>query len=544
MNRRNFALLWSIFLAILVSSCTNLDELYRRLDDYGTRLTRVEEKVLIANGDIKTLQALIKAQEDNITIKSWRPLDDNSGYVLTMSDGSKIVLKNGLNGQSSAVGVKKGEDGILYWTLNGEYMYDHDGNKIQARGEDGKNGVTPQLKVNKDGYWEYSFDGKNWHLILDDNYAPVKATGGGTNDLDITESNGYLVIKFKGQTFVISLKGGEGGNVTPDKKPKPVLTLEITEYALLEGESEQIELGVAPEDTYTLEDVKWTSADTNIATVEKGMITGVAKGETTIKASIDDVSVECKVIVTEKLKINIEVSGVETVFAEIKFTPSDQNRSYKAGVYTKAVWLSNEADKKGAFKGLDLPYWENLSGDSPWWSFMAIDLEYGTNVYQPKELGCPLRPDTEYVVYAYGIDDKGFITGEEYVKEFKTNPRVTFKDFTFTIEGLNVQTTSISATIKPSDPEKTYIATIQSDSFVESRINPDENVDDEAYEKLAYDLIFDNVEQQLRTGNSILERGGRFPGKKYYIIIFGYDLKKGVTTKPVLQAVTTKRPNN
>lgn len=539
MKRVNF--LFVLFVMTLVTGCTDLDFFERRLDDYEARLQELENEMNVANRDLVAIRELIKAQANAISIKDYRPLDDNSGYVLTMSDGSKIVLKNGLNGQSSAVGVKKGEDGILYWTLNGEYMYDHDGNKIQARGEDGKNGVTPQLKVNKDGYWEYSFDGNNWHLILDDNYAPVKATGGGANDLDITESNGYLVITFKGQTFVISLKGGEGGNVTPDEKPKPVLTLEITEYALLEGESEQIELGVAPEDTYTLEDVKWTSADTNIATVEKGMITGVAKGETTIKASIDDVSVECKVIVTEKLKINIEVSGVETVFAEIKFTPSDQNRSYKAGVYTKAAWLSSEADKKGAFKGLDLPYWEYVSGDSPWWSAIAIELEYGTNVYQPKELGAPLRPDTEYVVYAYGIDDNGIITGEEYVKEFKTNPRVTFKDFTFTIEGLNVQTTSISATIKPSDPEKTYFATIQSDSFVESRINPEENVDDEAYEKLAYDLILEN---QLRTGNSILERGGRFPGRKYYIIIFGYDLKKGVTTKPVLQAVTTKLPNS
>lgn len=542
MKRVNF--LFVLFVMTLVTGCTNLDFFERRLDDYEARLQKLENEMNVANRDLVAIRELIKAQANAISIKDYRPLDDNSGYVLTMSDGSKIVLKNGLNGQSSAVGVKKGEDGILYWTLNGEYMYDHDGNKIQARGEDGKNGVTPQLKVNKDGYWEYSFDGENWHLILDDNYAPVKATGGGANDLDITESNGYLVIKFKGQTFVISLKGGEGGNVTPDKKPKPVLTLEITEYALLEGESEQIELGVAPEDTYTLEDVKWTSADEKIATVEKGMITGVAKGETTIKASIDDVSVECKVIVTEKLKINIEVLGVETVFAEIKFTPSEQNRSYKAGVYEKATWLLNEADKKGAFKGLDLPYWEFVSGDSPWWSVIAVDLEYGTKVYQPKELGCPLRPDTEYIVYAYGIDDQGIITGEEFVKEFKTKPRITFKDFTFTIEGLNVQTTSISATIKPSDPEKTYIATIQSDSFVESRINPEENVDDEAYEKLAYDLIFDNVEQQLRTGNSILERGGRFPGRKYYIIIFGYDLKKGVTTKPVLQAVTTKRANN
>lgn len=73
----------------------------------------LKNEMNVANRDLVAIRELIKAQANAISIKDYRPLDDNSGYVLTMSDGSKIVLKNGLNGQSSAVG----EEGRRWDTL-------------------------------------------------------------------------------------------------------------------------------------------------------------------------------------------------------------------------------------------------------------------------------------------------------------------------------------------------------------------------------------------------------------------------------------------
>ncbi len=529
--------LWVALIATLVvTGCTNLDFFERRLDDYEARLQKLENQVSAANRDIVAIREMIKAQANAITIKEYRPLDDNSGYVLTMSDGSKIVLKNGLNGQSSSIGVKRGEDGLLYWTLNGEYMYDSDGNKIQAKGEDGKNGITPQLRVNADGFWEYSFGGQDWHLILDHNFAPVKATGGGTNDLDITESNGYLVIKFKGQTFIIPLTGGgNGGSVTPNK-PAAVLKMETTELKMVEGASAQLELQVEPKDVYSLSDVTWTSSKPEVAKVEGGLVTALGKGETIITASIGDVKVECTVKVEEKLKINIEVLEVSTIFANIKFTPSDNTRTYKAGVYKKSFWLEKEADKKGTFEAFDLPYWKEFGGEK-WWSILHIDLNTGVQTFEPHQLGTPLESNTTYVVTAYGIDSEGNLTGDEFTKEFTTKPSVRYNDFTFKVEGLNLQPRSISATIVPSDNEKTYIATIQSKSYGDSYINHPELWENAASRIAGHDPI-------LSKGKDLVTREGRRPNTEYYIIIFGYDKKLGLTTDMKFELVKTPEATN
>ena len=39
----------------------------------------------------------------------------------------------------------KDTDGIYYWTIDGEWLLDSKGNKIQANGY---NGITPRLKIN------------------------------------------------------------------------------------------------------------------------------------------------------------------------------------------------------------------------------------------------------------------------------------------------------------------------------------------------------------------------------------------------------------
>jgi hypothetical protein len=74
---------------------------------------------------------------------------------------------DGENGHSPVVGVRKDADGVYYWTIDGEWMLDADGQKVPATGKDGedaeegadgKDGVTPLLKI-EDGYWFVSYDG-------------------------------------------------------------------------------------------------------------------------------------------------------------------------------------------------------------------------------------------------------------------------------------------------------------------------------------------------------------------------------------------------
>ena len=84
-----------------------------------------------------------------------------------------MAIYNGKDGHTPTIGVKKDTDGNYYWTLDGEWMQDSEGNKIPttapgadgqpgAPGQDGEDGITPLLKI-EDDYWFVSYDnGKTW----------------------------------------------------------------------------------------------------------------------------------------------------------------------------------------------------------------------------------------------------------------------------------------------------------------------------------------------------------------------------------------------
>ena len=72
---------------------------------------------------------------------------------------------NGKDGSTPVVGLQQDEDGVWYWTLNGEWLLDAQGAKVKAVGSDGKDGVTPQLKIEA-GYWYISYDeGQTWTYV-------------------------------------------------------------------------------------------------------------------------------------------------------------------------------------------------------------------------------------------------------------------------------------------------------------------------------------------------------------------------------------------
>ena len=48
---------------------------------------------------------------------------------------------DGKDGQTPVIGIKKDTDGKYYWTLNGAWLYDDNGNKIPTTGADGAPGA-------------------------------------------------------------------------------------------------------------------------------------------------------------------------------------------------------------------------------------------------------------------------------------------------------------------------------------------------------------------------------------------------------------------
>lgn len=228
---------WVALLGVSFSACksdVNTDDIWNSIDNLEDRVASLEKVCSQMNGNIASLQALVQAVQENVSITSVSPLMENGkevGYTITFSKGNPIVIyhgtkgdkgepgKNGTDGKDGAngadgkdgvdgkdgkdgitpiVGVAKDVDGIYYWTLNGKWLTDTDGNKVKAvgsdgkdgtngtngtdgedgkdgingtngtngvdgkDGKDGKDGVTPQLKI-ENGNWMLSVDnGATW----------------------------------------------------------------------------------------------------------------------------------------------------------------------------------------------------------------------------------------------------------------------------------------------------------------------------------------------------------------------------------------------
>ena len=140
------------------------------------------------NTNLSALQTIVTALQNNDYITSVDPLTENGkvvGYTIKFAKSNPIVIyngKDGADGNTPVIGVKKDTDGIYYWTLDGEFIV-ADGQKIKAQGTDGNNGadgsdgVTPKLEI-REGYWWISYDnGTNWTQL-------GKATGEDGKDAD------------------------------------------------------------------------------------------------------------------------------------------------------------------------------------------------------------------------------------------------------------------------------------------------------------------------------------------------------------------------
>ena len=200
--------LFVIALAVMVPSCSyddtavwdKLNEQEEYLNNHEKRIAALEKLCNQMNTNISSLQALVTAVQQNDYITDVAPIveDGNTiGYTITFAKAEPIIIyhgKDGAVGHTPIICVKQDTDGIYYWTLDGEWLLDNSGNKIKAIDTDGKDGITPQLKIEND-YWYISYDnGTLWTQL-------GKATGENGKDGDsffrsVTqdENNAYFTL--------------------------------------------------------------------------------------------------------------------------------------------------------------------------------------------------------------------------------------------------------------------------------------------------------------------------------------------------------------
>lgn len=111
-----------------------------QIDNLDDRLTKVEEDLATLELNVAAMKTLAEALKTGKYIESVTPLEDGTGYTITFSDETTIVVKNGEKGDKGETGDKgdKGDtgaagvdgktptvtvkevDGVLYWFINGE----------------------------------------------------------------------------------------------------------------------------------------------------------------------------------------------------------------------------------------------------------------------------------------------------------------------------------------------------------------------------------------------------------------------------------------
>jgi hypothetical protein len=183
------------------------------LENLDQRVTKLEELCKEMNTNITSLQTIVDVLQSNDFITSIVEIKKEGkvvGYTITFGKHDPITIyhgqdgkdgqngTNGKNGQDGAdgkdgqngadgkdgitpvIGVAQDTDGVYYWTLNGEWLLDDNGNKLPVSGKDGKDGqngadgkdgqdgadgkdgITPLLKI-ENGYWYISYDnGATW----------------------------------------------------------------------------------------------------------------------------------------------------------------------------------------------------------------------------------------------------------------------------------------------------------------------------------------------------------------------------------------------
>ncbi len=172
---KNWSLI-AVCLAFVLSSCGAVQsfddsKILESINDLQRRVVALEELCGKMNTNIASMQTVVTALEGNDYVVNVSPVMMDGlevGYNITFAKSGTVTIYHGKNGAGNSVpviGVAKDADGFYYWTLDGEWLLDSDGNKVRANGKDGadgSDGETPQLKI-EDGYWYVSYDkGSSW----------------------------------------------------------------------------------------------------------------------------------------------------------------------------------------------------------------------------------------------------------------------------------------------------------------------------------------------------------------------------------------------
>ena len=161
------------FIAVL--SCGRFDHeaIWDELRDHEERIEKLEAECRRLNSNIEAMQVVLEALQCNDYVTDIVKIMEEGvevGYSITFAQSGTVTIyhgTNGSNGSTPKIGIQKASDGEYYWTADGEWLTDAEGNKIPAAHSDSGDGryITPQFRI-AEGVWYISYDnGNSWREI-------------------------------------------------------------------------------------------------------------------------------------------------------------------------------------------------------------------------------------------------------------------------------------------------------------------------------------------------------------------------------------------
>ena len=217
--KRFLSILSLVILGFVSTACYDDTDIREAIDDLDGRVKTLETLCTELNTNLSALTTLVQAMQKGDYVVSVSELIEDGvkvGYRIVFKENGVVDLyhgkdgadgadgedgKDGANGQNGAngangtdghtpvLGTKQDTDGAYYWTIDGEWVLDGEGNKIPLVTV----GATPQLKI-EDETWFVSYDdGKTWEELGAAVSVGIK---------DIKEENGELVITMADGTVI------------------------------------------------------------------------------------------------------------------------------------------------------------------------------------------------------------------------------------------------------------------------------------------------------------------------------------------------------
>ena len=230
--------------------------------------------------------------------------------------------------------------------------------------------------------------------------------------------------------------------------------------------------------------------------------------------------------------------------AQVSITPSDNSMEYIVGIMERAEWDELYAADPASIVTerirlweLDLEYGLEIYPDlDTWQKYMQLDQQSGAQTLYASDY-YNLRWSSDYVMYAFGMNDEGYQTTDVIIVEFSTTtPEASSNSLSITLDQVSEGAVAFTVNASNNDP---YFVSIQDKRYVE-RFGEGKQ---ESWEDMIWDLTFSKTDDQIAsyifndtqelTNESINKSLNKL--NEYQILVWGFN--EGPTTEVYISDV-------